>query len=302
MIINWDDPSVPAGALAVTNELPNTPVAPMHQPWPPEMLTPHDGVFMHLARRVLAPSPDNLTGLELETQVGFLRMYDLGMLAWIEFWAKAGNLQVPVLQSVVGSAFSEYYNRIRDIPPQTGNPEYKCLPNNPLSFPLPLISFSNLGYTPSATGRNDSMPIRLIKYLNPDKTRSAWTRFPSPVDINYQIDIWTRKRSHLSWLVHRFETQWVAGRSYWYVNAPHNDRILMPVKRNGGGEDLSARERDEQSDALHRYTFNVVVEGRVFHDWIVAPVITQVQQDYYVPVEELVGTTTYTAPDPSPDG
>jgi hypothetical protein len=50
-----------------------------------------------------------------------------------------------------------------------------------------------------------------------------------------------------------------------------------------GGDDQSARERAEDEDALHHYVFNVKVEGRAFHDEMVAPVVLHAIAEYRVP-------------------
>jgi len=229
----------------------------------PADLIPHDFDFGDIIFKALQDKPSKDAG-------NFLRYYDEAVEGWLRGFSVIGGKSPPIIMAGAKTAFAEYSRLLVKCNVWQSDSAPK---NNELAlFPLPFISFSRGSPEPRDWGYNP-YPIRNIGFvdgkhdLTGQKLRgTAYTRYPDPITIPYQIDIWTKYNAEHVWLYQRLQSSFWKKIAYWRTNSPFLDdkSFVVPIHQKSF-EDTTDLVPTEQ-DVIHRWTLTVNVEAWMFHD------------------------------------
>lgn len=130
--------------------------------------------------------------------------------------------------------------------------------------PLPMISITRLVETLDTTRYNRNKMNRLMRTRDNEHFYGMW--FPSPYDITFQIDLWTRTISDQNDLSNQIHLWLRSNEFYLTVNhpMPFNERIVLTEYQGAtSGDEIDPR--NEKQRVLRR-TFTFVVHG-----WLCPP-------------------------------
>jgi len=148
----------------------------------------------------------------------------------------------------------------------------RLVDNNTLT--LPRISITRLDHA-NDPERYCKTRVRRLGWCDDDaKKRLISAKFPSPVTIPYQIDLWTRFVSEMNLWEQKFLTEFDA--QYIYITIRPDDvwqDKSHATHLDGGIVDNSDLEPDEGERAI-RKTVNLRMEGRLYdQSWVLTPVV-----------------------------
>lgn len=249
------------------------PIIPL--PRPPDALIPHSYDFQTTHKEAQHSS----AGPNSQNQ---LRHYDFGIRQFIQGVLVFDGQLIPCIDSSPMRAFSSYRQLLNDgkvapiIFPEDGQLE-------PDKFPLPFSSFERTDWKPRRAEQNPSGVIRNLGFVRGGgERRTAYSRYPVPVDLPYQIDVWVRWKNHLNYLQQRLYMQFEGAHAHWFVRTPYRcDNDFLMAIRFEGLKNLSDLEVDK--DRILRLTLNVVVEGWLFDDIMIAPTMLRDDVSYNLP-------------------
>lgn len=256
----------------------------------PHGVVPWDGDFGTICHN----QPDS-RGLD---KTDFLSLYEVAMSQWLGETFKVGNVTLPVVFAAPKQAFSSYWyalpNNVKasylqscggggpDDVPATQPPP----PNMAFSrYPLPFISFFRNGVK-QGVGQN-SVPLRHLGFLDRERTKTGWSKFPTPYELTFQVSVWSKYRAMHNWFFSVFDSAFNQGMSW----------LTVPPQLSDDGEpflgaimmssiDDSTEEATEDTETVFRWTFGLTVEARRFYEVRAAPVAQEI----------VIGVREYTEP------
>jgi hypothetical protein len=261
--------------------MPPEPITPPQHPLLPH--GPDDFDFKKVIKRALPNVGDKTETLS------FLDNYDRAMAQWLRGVLHWDGRYLPIVFASPLRAFSAVQEILSDDPdavippPADGQLDYPTLP-------LPFISFWRGDLRPGVR-RNQNFPVRNIGFIDGSKKRRTGTmRFPTPINLPYQVELWCKTYTTQGILIQQLLTQFWTTMAYWLVNTPYNRQIFMPIKLVSSSDTSELEAGSDTKDRILRYTFQLEVEGRMFHDVYEVP--TYMRRDVQIEVQNPDGTST----------
>jgi hypothetical protein len=246
---------------------PNDLAKPVHPP----ALIPRDWDF----GTVLKSAQDPVPGKDSRT---FLRYYDRAIRDWLQQTTIMNGYKIPVVKSTPRKAFAEYDRLLKSQANFQNNGEVTL--NDIKRTPLPLISINRARLVMRTWGKS-VFPNRNLAFINGahDSSRgdlrrtTVYSRRPTPVSIPYSIDIWTTYEAQHAWVAQQLLTSFWNNYAHWTTTDPYSgeNTFQVPIKLEGFSDNGELPDND--SDANHRWTVDVTVEGWMFHDLLLAPTV-----------------------------
>ena len=194
----------------------------------------------------------------------FLRFYDRAVQQWVQGVTSMNGKVVPAIMAsplLAHATYKELLGKRNLVHPDAESVDAK--------FPLPYISIERTSIDPNPAHANCNYPMRKQARIDADlQRRTGYSRYPKPLLLSYQIDVWARYQSHMNWMVRGIEQQFWDQIAYWGVQVQHLPTLLMPIRR-GGFVNNSDLETDKER--LLRWTLTVKVESWMFFDLLKAP-------------------------------
>ena len=237
----------------------------------PSSLIPQDWDFGH----VLKPAQDDIPGRDSRT---FLRFYDRAVRDWLQQCTILNGHKIPMVKASPRRAFAEYDKLLKDQAnfQKTG----ETTVNEIKRTPLPLMSMTRSEFRIRSWDRS-VFPNRNLAFINGEhdqkdgssRRRTVYSRRPTPVDIPYSIDIWTTYEAQHAWIIQQILTSFWNKIAHWTTEDPYSGEptFIVPIRYDRIGDSNEIPEND--SDANHRLTVDVTVEGWMFHDLLLAPTV-----------------------------
>lgn len=152
-------------------------------------------------------------------------------------------------------------------------------------LPLPFVTFQRGNIDIRTNEQNQNWPIRNLQFLSgTNQRRTAYSRYPKPLIIEYQIDIWCRYENHANFFQFKILEQFDGRVAYWSVANPITGvKMMMPI-RDRNIRTTSDTEIDK--DRIIRITMTVHVEAWIFFDVIAAPTYEITTRSYDVGGDE----------------
>jgi hypothetical protein len=245
---------------------PNDLAKPVH----PSALIPRDWDF----GEVLKPSQDDVPGKDSRT---FLRYYDRAIRDWLQQVTIMNGYKIPVVKSTPRKAFAEYDRLLKSQANFQSTGESTL--NDIKKVPLPLISINRSKLILRSWGKS-SFPNRNLAFSNGIqdsgsglRRATVYSRRPTPVSIPYSIDVWTTYEAQHAWVAQQLLTNFWNNYAYWITSDPYSEEVTfqVPIKLEGFSDNGELPDND--ADANHRWTIDIVVEGWMFHDLLLAPTV-----------------------------
>lgn len=242
----------------------------LSKPIHPSALIPRDWDF----GTILKPAQDLTPGKDSRT---FLRYYDRAVRDWLQQTTIMNGYKIPVVKSTPRKAFAEYDRLLKSQANFQSTGETTL--NDIKRTPLPLISINRTKIAIRTWGRS-VFPNRNLAFINGahDKNNNlrratVYSRRPTPVNIPYSIDIWTTYEAQHAWVAQQLLTSFWNNYAYWATTDPYSEEstFQVPIKLEGFSDNGELPDTD--SDANHRWTVDVIVEGWMFHDLLLAPTV-----------------------------
>lgn len=241
------------------------------KPIHPKELIPQDWDFGF----VLKPAQDDIPGKDSRT---FIRFYDMAVRNWLQQTTIMNGYKIPVIKSTPRKAFAEYDRLLK----QQGNFQAtgETTMNDIKRTPLPLMSISRSKMQLRNWGKSP-FPNRNLAFVNGAydnksgnlRRATVYSRRPTPIDIPYSIEIWTTYEAQHVWVAQQLLTSFWNNIAHWVTTDPYSDEstFQVPIRFNSLTDNNEIPEND--SDANHRWTLDVTVEGWMFHDLLLAPTV-----------------------------
>lgn len=272
---------------------PNDLAKPIH----PSALIPRDWDF----GTVLKPAQDPIPGKDSRT---FLRYYDRAIRDWLQQTTIMNGSKIPVVKATPRKAFAEYDRLLKSQADFQKTGETTL--NDVKKAPLPLISISR-GRLILRTWGKSVFPNRNLAFSNGAhdsgsqlRRATVYSRRPTPVSIPYSIDIWTTYEAQHAWVAQQLLTSFWNNYAYWATKDPYSDEetFQVPIKMESLIDNGELPDND--SDANHRWTLDVVVEGWMFHDLLLAPTVQIGTTVKDIDGEEITDSERFTSLSPIP--
>lgn len=243
-----------------------------YKPLHPSALIPSTGAdfdFGTVIDRALADEPP-ASGHPGQS---FQYFYDAAVQKWLERIFQLAGRTLPVVMAAPSNAFAEYWRILGRTCAPGGDPTEAATP------PLPMVSATSSGHRPRA-GSNP-YPVRNMAFIDDTRSRRAtakygttYARYPKPVTIPYRISVWAQYKTHLHWLVQRFEETFFDLFAHFRVASPYHQGCpgLLAAAKRVSADDVSELERGTE-ERLLRYDFGIEVEAWIFHDSRRAPTV-----------------------------
>lgn len=241
------------------------------KPIHPKALIPQDWDF----GSVLKSAQDGTPGKDSRT---FIRFYDRAVRNWLQQTTIMNGHKIPVIKSMPRKAFAEYDRLLKE----QGNFQMtgETAMNDIKRPPLPLISISRSKLQIRSWGRS-VFPNRNLAFINGAhdnksgdlRRATVYSRRPTPVDIPYSIEIWTTYEAQHAWVAQQLLSSFWNNIAHWETSDPYSGEqtFQVPIRLNSFTDNNEIPEND--SDANHRWTIDITVEGWMFHDLLLAPTV-----------------------------
>lgn len=216
-----------------------------------------------------------------------LRNYDFGLREWFQGVTAFDGKFMPVFKETPLRAFSTYKQLLTN-----GKVTPVLVPDDAetetAKMPLPFACFHRGDLVPRVSEQSQNWTMRNLQFIGEKKRRTAYTRYPKPVTIPYQVDYYCRYENHANWFDQKILEQFDGQISYWTVRTPLlPDRYFLMAMHFKGLANNTEVETDK--DKLIRKTLSVDVDGWMFFDIFKAPT-------FEIAVESIT-----MAPDTTPD-
>ena len=241
------------------------------KPIHPKELIPQDWDFGF----VLKPAQDDVPGKDSRT---FARFYDRAVRDWLQQTTIMNGYKIPVIKSTPRKAFAEYDRLLKQRGTLQNTGETTM--NDIKRAPLPLMSISRSKLQLRSWGKSP-FPNRNLAFINGAndnksgnlRRATVYSRRPTPVDIPYSVDIWTTYEAQHVWVAQQLLTSFWNNIAHWVTEDPYSGEstFQVPIRLNSFTDNNEIPDND--SDANHRWTVDVTVEGWMFHDLLLAPTV-----------------------------
>jgi hypothetical protein len=240
------------------------------KPIHPSALIPRDwdfGIVLETAQGAV-PGKDSRT---------FLRYYDRAIRDWLQQTTIMNGYKIPVVKATPRKAFAEYDRLLKSQANFQASGETTL--NDLKRTPLPLISIHRSKLTLRSWGKS-VFPNRNLAFSNGAhdggsnmRRATVYSRRPTPISIPYSIDIWTTYEAQHAWVIQQLLTSLWNNYAYWVTSDPYSgeNTFQVPIKVEGISDNGELPDND--SDANHRWTIDIIVEGWMFHDLLLAPTV-----------------------------
>lgn len=206
-----------------------------------------------------------------------LRFYDQGIKDWIMQVVSINGRGIRTIQSTPMRAYStmaDLFGKEKDgkMYPKDAKPWAK--------FPFPFCAFDRTNVKWRSEWGNSKAPMRNLYFVNEDdKRRTAYARPPRPLDLEFQMDFYSRMEMHMRWIMQRIEEQfWPL--AYMQIRTPFlNEPCHQMAMKYGGWVDNSDLEPGVEGDRIIRQTLTVTVEGWMWFDIKQAPTVHRYGQE-----------------------
>lgn len=243
----------------------------------PHGIVPWDGDFGAIVKQPLADAK----GLD---KSDFLSLYELAMSDWLGNVFTVGGNRLPVVFASPKQAFSSYWYALPQVLKARflqgcggGGPDSvsdSTPPPPTLSFakyPLPFISFSRTGM--ESTTDSNPMPLRNIKYLDDDRTKTAWSKYPALYQLTFQVSVWSKYRAMHNWLFSLMDSAFSQGLGYLFTPnqlLPEGEPLINLIQMKGFDE--TKEDATDDTETIFRWVFTLSVAARRFYELRSAPV------------------------------
>lgn len=207
----------------------------------------------------------------------FQRIYDEGVRDWLKGLAKPNGNEVAVMMSSPRTAFADYKIALMDA---TKDDRYSKLnAGMPRQFPLPFICFTRGDVAPRSSQRNQWV-IRSIGFVvdgpngQASRRKTGYARWPQPLFITYQVNIWSLTRPVHDLFQARIMEQFTNTQASMWVRNPYKGgRPVYAALKFSNLDDMTEFEGDTSRDCLFRLSLNFKVEAWQFFDIMAAPTV-----------------------------
>lgn len=290
------------------------------EPRHPSGIIPTDYDFGKVIGRVLDGDPSS--------SIHWMRVYDGGIKNFLKCVWQLHGRTLPVIKASPMNAFGEYADllvREGHLKRSTGEDGSPCFCScadkaqnqvvfniEQLShFPLPYVSYHDAKHE-VRDGRNANFPVRNMRFVDTieSKTNEAmrgitYMRYPTPMKVVYQVDLWAKYEQHAKWLAHQLQVKFWDVMCWFWIEHPHPTSrearipMLMPIKL---AELTNTTEltRGDDEDKVHRWTATLEVEAWIFHDELLAPTVQILGKEFLEESGEILGGTVERLTDLAP--
>jgi hypothetical protein len=240
---------------------------------------PWDADFSRVVERI---NSDRLDASDKSTS--FQRIYDEGMHSWLYGLCKPDGKRVPVIMSSPKTAFGDYKIALSnpDLALDAGMGQRFAQLNAglPRQFPLPFISFTRGDVSPRPSQRNQ-WPVRCVGFIDDKPGGSgtsrrsiAYTKWPQPLYIKYQANIWALTRPEHDLFQARVLEQFTNTQaSVWVRNPYEGGKHVYCAMHLENMDDMTEYEGDSSKECLFRLSVNWKIEAWQFFDMLAAPAV-----------------------------
>lgn len=209
----------------------------------------------------------------------FLNVYSSAMKIWLEGVFNIGAASLPVVAAKPKQAFASYWQSVSgqvrsailrgygipvpdDVDAMTSPPPKLTL----AMYPLPFVSFDRSGV--KLRDGQMAVPLRNLSFLLDDRSKTAWSRPPTPYMLGFQIDVWSKTPTMHDWLFAVFDQAFHLRLSQLAIPNPFFDdgEPILGAIRLRDISDTSDTEALETTESLMRWTFSVEVEAWRFYE------------------------------------
>ena len=221
---------------------------------------PHDEGY----GSVVEKSQKDFPGRDSNT---FVRFYDVAVINWLRSVLSIKGVPINCVVSMPNRALADYDRLFK-----SRLQEKEESVNDQKKPPLPFASIIRGKIGPRRWG-SSVFPVRNLAHTS-DRKKTVYTRRPSPINLSYSVDLWSKYEAEHVWLLQRVLSVFQNKTAVWTTKYPYQDAeqlLQVPIRLAGDFSDNSEAIAANDVDAERRWTLDLEVEGWMFHDLLFAP-------------------------------